>query len=135
MGKRYVRRLAAGVVAFQWRFSGAALGAVGHALFLFWPSPRRLASPSGQSVLVIEPFLAIIVGPAFPGFCPNDRFFTQLAEGLAVQGSSGGFDAVWECCQVATKTHFGKSAVAQACKTTLLQAPRTGCRFQGTSLS
>ena len=66
---------------------------------------------------MIEPFLAIIVGLLWPAgyvcwlFCLP---FENFAEGLAVQASSGGFDAVWECCQVANKTHFGKSAAAQA---------------------
>ncbi|CAE7567744.1 unnamed protein product [Symbiodinium necroappetens] len=56
---------------------------VGQAFVIDWAEGRTRQGDQGkryvrQSVLVIEPFLAIIVG-------------------LAVQASSGGFDAVWEC--------------------------------------
>jgi len=56
---------------------------IGQAFVIDWAEGRTSQGEVGkryvrQSVLVIEPFLAIIVG-------------------LAVQGSSGGFDAVWEC--------------------------------------
>ncbi|CAE6927550.1 unnamed protein product [Symbiodinium sp. CCMP2592] len=56
---------------------------IGQAFVIDWAEGRTSQGGVGkryvrQSVLVIEPFLAIIVG-------------------LAVQGSSGGFDAVWEC--------------------------------------